>query len=35
MSRPEAPRIALAPDGAPGWMAEAITDGGGHVVPLA
>ena len=35
MSRPEAPRIALAPEGAPGWMAEAIVDGGGHVVPLA
>jgi phosphoglycerate dehydrogenase-like enzyme len=34
MSRLEAPRIALAPDGAPRWMAEAITDGGGHVVPL-
>src|SRR4051794_27071689 len=34
MSRPAAPRIALAPDGAPGWMAEAITDGGGHIVPL-
>ncbi len=34
MSRPEAPRIALAPEGAPAWMAEAITDGGGHIVPL-
>ncbi len=34
MTRPEAPRIALAPEGAPGWMAEAITDGGGHIVPL-
>ena len=29
------PRIALAPDGAPGWMADAITAGGGHLVPLA
>ncbi len=35
MSRPEAPRIALAPKGAPGWMAEAVTDGGGQIVPLA
>jgi phosphoglycerate dehydrogenase-like enzyme len=34
MSRPEAPRIALAPDGAPAWMAAAITDGGGHIVAL-
>ena len=32
MSRPEAPRIALAPEGAPAWMAEAVSDGGGHVV---
>ncbi len=29
------PRIALAPDGAPSWMADAITAGGGHLVPLA
>ena len=35
MPRPEAPRIALAPEPAPGWMAEAICDGGGHIVPLA
>jgi phosphoglycerate dehydrogenase-like enzyme len=35
MPRPEAPRIALAPEPAPGWMAEAISDGGGHIVPLA
>jgi phosphoglycerate dehydrogenase-like enzyme len=35
MPRPEAPRIALAPEPAPGWMAEAISDGGGHLVPLA
>lgn len=34
MSKPEAPRIALAPDGAPDWMAEAVRDGGGHVVDL-
>ena len=35
MPRPEAPRIALVPEPAPGWMAEAISDGGGHIVPLA
>ena len=35
MPRPEPPRIALAPDGTPPWMAEAISDGGGHLVPLA
>ncbi len=35
MSKPEAPRIALAPEGAPDWMAEAVTDGGGHLVGLA
>lgn len=35
MPRPEAPRIALAPEPAPDWMAEAISDGGGHLVPLA
>lgn len=29
------PRIALAPEGAPGWMADAIVAGGGHVVPPA
>jgi len=29
------PRIALAPDGAPSWIAEAIIAGGGQVVPLA
>jgi phosphoglycerate dehydrogenase-like enzyme len=34
MSSTAAPRIALAPEGAPMWMAEAITDGGGEVVPL-
>lgn len=28
------PRIALAPEGAPDWMAEAIVAGGGQVVPL-
>ena len=35
MSSPEAPRIALAPDTAPEWLAEAIAEGGGHIVPLA
>lgn len=35
MSRTEAPRIALAPDHAPAWMADAIADGGGHLTPLA
>jgi len=29
------PRIALAPKSAPSWMADAITAGGGHVVPVA
>ena len=29
------PRIALAPEGAPTWMADAITAGGGHIVPIA
>ena len=35
MPKPEAPRIALAPDGAPDWMGEAVSDGGGHLVDLA
>jgi phosphoglycerate dehydrogenase-like enzyme len=35
MSSPDAPRIALAPDTAPDWLAEAIAEGGGHIVPLA
>src|SRR3954465_6065575 len=29
------PRIALAPEGAPGWMHDAVVAGGGHVVPVA
>jgi phosphoglycerate dehydrogenase-like enzyme len=29
------PRIAVAPDGAPSWLAEAVAAGGGHVVPVA
>src|SRR6476620_5435691 len=28
------PRIAVAPDGAPGWMHDAVVAGGGHVVPV-
>ena len=35
MSSPDAPRIALAPDTAPHWLAEAIAEGGGHLVPLS
>jgi phosphoglycerate dehydrogenase-like enzyme len=35
MSSPDAPRIALAPDPAPSWLADAIADGGGQLVPLA
>lgn len=34
MTGPSAPKIALAPESAPSWMAEAITEGGGHVAPL-
>jgi phosphoglycerate dehydrogenase-like enzyme len=34
MSKPAAPRIAIAPDGAPDWMVEAVSDGGGHLVAL-
>ena len=30
-----APRIALAPEGSPGWMAEAIRAGGGQITELA
>jgi phosphoglycerate dehydrogenase-like enzyme len=30
-----APRIAVAPDSAPAWMADAVTAGGGMVAPLA
>ncbi len=28
------PRVALAPEGSPAWMADAIVAGGGQVVPL-
>jgi phosphoglycerate dehydrogenase-like enzyme len=34
MPSSSAPRIALAPEGAPTWMADAITAGGGQVVPV-
>jgi phosphoglycerate dehydrogenase-like enzyme len=34
MPSPSAPRIALGPEGAPTWMAQAIVAGGGHVVPV-
>lgn len=29
------PRVALLPEGAPDWMADAVIAGGGHLVPLA
>lgn len=35
MPSTNSPRIALAPEGAPTWMADAIMAGGGHVVPVA
>ena len=35
MSSSSAPRIALAPEGAPTWMADAIRAGGGQLVPVA
>jgi phosphoglycerate dehydrogenase-like enzyme len=31
---PPPPRLALAPDPSIGWLADAIADGGGHLVPL-
>ncbi|MCU0261119.1 MAG: D-isomer specific 2-hydroxyacid dehydrogenase family protein [Ilumatobacteraceae bacterium] len=31
---PAPPRIALAPDPSISWLADAIADGGGHLVPL-
>lgn len=34
MPGPRAPRIAIAPDGAPSWMHDAIERGGGLVVPV-
>jgi len=35
MTNAEAPRVALGPKGSPGWLEEAIRDGGGEVVELA
>ncbi len=32
MPSTDAPRIALVPEHAPAWMADAVTDGGGHLV---
>jgi len=32
MSTPDAPRIAVAPEGSPTWVADAVSDGGGHLV---
>ncbi len=34
MPRTEAPRIAVAPEGAPEWVAESVSEGGGHLVGL-
>jgi phosphoglycerate dehydrogenase-like enzyme len=34
--QPEGPvRVAVAPEGTPSWVAEAVVAGGGHVVPVA
>lgn len=35
MSRPTAPRVAIAPAGAPIWMSDAILAGGGELTPVA
>lgn len=35
MPSPTPPRVALAPDSAPAWLADAILAGGGQIVPLA
>jgi phosphoglycerate dehydrogenase-like enzyme len=35
MPSSSAPRIAIAPESAPSWMAEAVRAGGGQVVPLS
>jgi phosphoglycerate dehydrogenase-like enzyme len=35
MPNSDAPKIALAPAPGPDWLADAIADGGGHIVPLA
>lgn len=34
MSTHHAPKIALAPEPGPDWLADAIAEGGGHLVPL-
>lgn len=34
MSKHDAPRVALAPEPGPEWLAEAIVDGGGELVPV-
>ena len=35
MTKTSAPPIALAPESAPSWMAEAIVSGGGRIAPIA
>ncbi len=35
MEAEDAPRIALAPEPGPDWLADAIAEGGGRLVPLA
>ncbi len=35
MSKQRPPRIAVAPSSAAAWISEAVTEGGGHVVPVA
>lgn len=35
MPSPAAPKIALGPEPAPDWLADAISDGGGEISPLA
>ena len=35
MTNREAPRVAIGPAGSPGWLEEAVRDGGGEVVGLA
>ncbi len=35
MPSTDVPRIALVPDGAPAWMADAVTAGGAQIVPVA
>src|SRR6187402_3489521 len=35
MTNRDAPRVALGPAGSPGWLEDAIRDGGGELVELA